>query len=372
MIDPAEFVEKLQSNDFNFYAGVPDSLLSSFCAYIDDCKSTQHIISANEGNAVALAIGHHLASNKYGVVYMQNSGLGNIVNPITSLADKKVYEIPMLLIIGWRGEPGEKDEPQHIKQGEVTQKQLDLLDIPYVVMDKDSDLNEIIFFVKEKLKFLNTPVAILVKKGSFKKYKSKKKLKSQSSLSRESALSSILDVINKDDLIVSTTGKTSRELFELRENRDESNQDFLTVGGMGHASSIALGISMTCLERKVICIDGDGAFLMHMGASSIAGFSDQSNFIHILLNNGMHESVGGQPTVGNLLDFKKIANASGYKSFFSISSKEDLLNIWDNKFIGPILIEIKIKGGSRDDLGRPTVTAIQNKISFMNKINKKK
>jgi phosphonopyruvate decarboxylase len=368
MINPKEFVDNLQSNGFGFFAGVPDSLLSSFCAYIDDDDSVEHVITANEGNAIALAMGYHLATNKCGVVYMQNSGLGNIVNPITSLADKKVYETPMLLLVGWRGEPGVKDEPQHVKQGEITLQQLHLLEIPYIIMDKHSKNDEVISSALKLIKRTNTPVAIVVKKGSFTKYKTRKEYIPLSAFSRETALNAILDNCNESDLVVSTTGKTSRELFELREARNEKNEDFLTVGGMGHASSIALGVSIGCPDKKVICIDGDGAFLMHMGSAAIAGFSKQKNFVHILLNNGMHESVGGQPTVGSNLDIGKITVACGYSSYLCISNQTELKNMWNECADGPTFIEIKISGGSRADLGRPTASALENKVSFMNKI----
>jgi phosphonopyruvate decarboxylase len=371
MIDPEHFVNKLKSHQLNFFAGVPDSLLSSFCAFIDDNKSIEHVITANEGNAVSLAMGYHFATNKFGVVYMQNSGLGNIVNPITSLVDKKVYKIPMLMIIGWRGEPNIKDEPQHIKQGEITLEQLDLLEIPYLIMDKNSHSDDLINQAVELIKKLNTPVAIIVKKDTFSKYSTTKIFPPLSNFSRECALSLILDNCSEDDLVVATTGKTSRELYELREKRQEKNADFLTVGGMGHASSIALGVSMGCKSKKVICIDGDGAFLMHMGAAAISGFSKQKNFIHILLNNGMHESVGGQPTVASNLDISKIAIACGYSSYSCITTEselEKLTNMLGSDANGPSFIEIKIKGGSRKDLGRPKVSALENKISFMDKI----
>lgn len=367
MIDPKHFVDSLAREGMDYYAGVPDSLLKDFCAYVDDYGSTKkHIITANEGNAIGIAAGYHMATGKYPIVYLQNSGLGNIINPITSLADKEVYSIPILLIVGWRGEPNIKDEPQHIKQGRITLEQLELLEIPYKIVEQTSDAEELAIWAKEKLTENSAPVALIVRKGAFANYKSKCKGGMNSSLGREEALNVLLSLID-DACIVSTTGKTSREVFELRVQRGESHRDFLTVGSMGHTLSIALGVAMGKPNKKVVCLDGDGSTLMHLGAIPIVGSIAPDNLVHVILNNAAHESVGGQPTVAGALDFKSIAHASGYTAYAVVSSLEDITAAWQQLASqkGPAMLEVRIVNGSRDDLGRPTSTPIENKQAFM-------
>jgi phosphonopyruvate decarboxylase len=368
MIDPRGFCDVLGKYGIAFFCGVPDSLLKNLCAYIDDNLSAdQHIITANEGNAVGLAMGRFLGSHAPAAVYMQNSGLGNAVNPLTSLADTQVYSIPMLLIIGWRGEPGIKDEPQHVMQGQITEQQLSIMDIPYVVMDRQSDSDTSLAPLLEKMTLENRPVAILIKKNTFSAFKSANQLPSVYSLVREDALNTLLSSFAKDDIVVSTTGKTSREVFELRQQRGEPASDFLTVGGMGHTSSIAMGVALAAPNRRVIAIDGDGSMLMHMGAMPIIGHHSSCNLIHIVLNNQCHESVGGQPTVAGEIDIEKMAIASGYKAYFCASDKESVAKSWSHIGLdsGPVLFEIKIAKGSRDNLGRPTSSPIENKNAFM-------
>jgi phosphonopyruvate decarboxylase len=368
VIEPRVFFESMSQRGVGFYAGVPDTLLANFCAYVDEQGGReQHLITANEGNAVALAMGFHMATGKVAAVYMQNSGLGNTVNPLTSLADPEVYKVPMLLIIGWRGEPGVKDEPQHIKQGRVTQPQLDVLEIPYWVLDADSDVASVLDAAFSIMGERNAPVALLVRKDTFAKYKPQHQWPETATLMREAALEQLLDLCAVDDLIVSTTGKTSREIFELRAKSGQAQRDFLTVGGMGHTSSIALGVAIGQPQRRVVCLDGDGSLLMHMGAMPvIAGFKP-SRFVHVLLNNGSHESVGGQATAAGHVDFQQLANACGYTSYALATTTDNLKTAWQqltNK-VGPVLLEVKIRNGSRDDLGRPTSTAEQNKLAFM-------
>jgi phosphonopyruvate decarboxylase len=368
MIAPQALFETLRRHDVGFFAGVPDSLLANFCAYVDDHGGEkQHVITANEGNAVALAAGYHMATGGIAAVYMQNSGLGNAVNPLTSLADPEVYKLPMLLIIGWRGEPGFKDEPQHVKQGRVTPGQLDLLEIPYEVLDAGSDIELMIPRLLETAKRSNAPVALLVRKDAFAKYKSQRKAAGLSEMTREHALDVILSLADSQDLVVSTTGKTSREVFELRVRRGEAQRDFLTVGGMGHTSSIALGVALGRPDRRVLCLDGDGSVLMHMGALPVIGSLRPLNLVHVVLNNASHESVGGQPTVAGHLDFKALALASGYTRYERATDAESLRNAWQalSQASGPVLLEVRIKQGSRDDLGRPTSTAEENKLAFM-------
>lgn len=368
MIDPHSFCDVLGKSGVDFFCGVPDSLLKNLCAYIDDNFSAdQHIITANEGNAVGLAMGRFLGSHAPAVVYMQNSGLGNAVNPLTSLADPQVYSIPMLLVIGWRGEPGIKDEPQHVMQGQITEQQLSIMGIPYVVMDSQSDSEAVLAPLLKTMTAQSRPVAVLIKKGTFSAFKSVNQLPSVYSLVREDALNTLLSVFARDDIVVSTTGKTSREVFELRQQRGELASDFLTVGGMGHTSSIAMGVALAAPNRRVIAIDGDGSMLMHMGALPIIGNHGSSNLVHIVLNNQCHESVGGQPTVAGEIDIENLATASGYKAYFCASDLNSITNSWSSIAAdsGPILFEIKIAKGSRDNLGRPTSSPIENKNAFM-------
>lgn len=371
MVNPELFIKTLQSNGVKFFAGVPDSLLKNVCAYITDNVSPDHnIITANEGSAVGVAAGHYLATGEVPMVYMQNSGIGNAVNPLLSLADEKVYSIPMLVMIGWRGEPGVHDEPQHVKQGAVTLSLLDAMEIPWLVLPENDDeattsIDSIIANCKKTLK----PHAIVIKKGTFGPYKLKTKVPNGNPVCREDAMKCVVDSIPSDSIIVSTTGKLSRELYEYRDSKGQSHEsDFLTVGSMGHSSSIALGIALAKPGRKVFCFDGDGAFIMHMGAISNIGNLAPENYIHVLFNNGAHESVGGQPTLGFNIDVPAIALACGYKRAVTVTSEEEIKYTLSDllKTEGPTLIEIKIGINSRDNLGRPKTIPIENKVAFMN------
>lgn len=368
MISPSEFCASLAKRNIDFYCGVPDSLLKPLCAYIDDAlPSDKHVITANEGNALAIAAGRYLGSGNAAAVYLQNSGLGNVINPLTSLADKQVYSIPMLLIIGWRGEPGVKDEPQHVKQGAITESQLDLLDIPYVVIDSSSELGSVLPPLLANMIDASCPVALLVRKNTFLAYKKQLNSYPEYSLPREKALSAILELLSPQDLVVSTTGKTSREVFEIRQARGQRNSDFLTVGAMGHTSSIAFGVASASPDKRVVALDGDGSMLMHMGALPIIGNHAAANLVHVVLNNQSHESVGGQPTVAGHIDLEKVALACGYRDYQAVDNLESLSQAWQSLSgkTGPVMLEVKIAKGSRDNLGRPTSTPIQNKIAFM-------
>ena len=368
MISPKLIFNQLKKNNISLFAGVPDSLLSNFCSYLDDyAEPGRHIITANEGNAIALAVGYYLSTGKIGAVYMQNSGIGNAVNPLVSIADADVYQIPLLMLIGWRGEPGVSDEPQHVKQGRITPAQLDLLEIPYFILDANVDAVKIVNEACSKIKKNNGPVAILIRKNTFSKYKNKKLPIVNSSFQREDAIKTILELTTDEDVLISTTGKTSRELFELRVARGEVQRDFLTVGGMGHTASIALGVALGNVNKRVVCLDGDGSLLMHMGMMPIIGSLKIHNLIHVLLNNSSHESVGGQPTVAGQIDFMSLSKACGYSDYQVASDSKSLSMCWAklNGGTGAVMLEIKIANGSRDDLGRPTDTPVQNKYSFM-------
>lgn len=367
--------ELLEIIGADFYTGVPDSQLKALCDYLMSeymIDSKHHIIAANEGNCTALAAGYHLATGKVPVVYMQNSGEGNIINPVASLLNDKVYAIPMVFIIGWRGEPGVHDEPQHIYQGEITLKLLDDMDISSFVITKETINDEVKDKMEEFRKRLakGKQVAFVIKKGALS-FDEKVQYKNNNEMTREEIIRHIVK-ISDEDPIISTTGKASRELFEIREENNQSHKyDFLTVGSMGHSSSIALGVALNKPEKKIWCIDGDGAVLMHMGAMAVIGANNPKNLIHIVINNGAHETVGGMPTVANNIDVVAVAKACGYKNVVSVSSFDSLDKELEfaKKRNELSLIEVKCSIGARDNLGRPTTTALENKKNFMDYLN---
>lgn len=369
MIRPEYFIEKLKENGIDCFAGVPDSLLKNICAYITDhCDARHHIITANEGAAVGLAAGHYLATGKPACVYMQNSGEGNIINPLASLTDPEVYNIPVLLLIGWRGRPGSHDEPQHVKQGKVTTGLLNAMGINFDVLSKDEDKAEKQIFYAVKALQNEEVYALVIEKDTFDDYKLQNVEKNDLMMSREEAIQTVAAALGEKDCVVSTTGMISRELFEYRTTMNQGHErDFLTVGSMGHASQIALGIAMDQPNRRIWCFDGDGAIIMHMGSMAIVASKKPKNYIHVVFNNGAHDSVGGQPTVGLNIDLPRIARAVGYKHTYSVSTKGDLTDVLKEIKIqdGLSLLEIKVKKGNRIDLGRPTTTPIQNKEALM-------
>ncbi len=376
MIAPNDFTHALTQAGIRFVTGVPDSLLKEVCAcFTQNLPSDDHVIATNEGAAVALALGHYLATCQPALVYMQNSGLGNIVNPITSLVDPQVVGVPMLLMVGWRGEmqaDGQQihDEPQHVKQGQVTEQQLQLLDIPYQIIDaQTTDIAKLLQSLIAQAEARQGPVALLVRKQTFAKFVSTNINANPiiNLLSRETVITSLMQVLPEDVPVVATTGMASRELHEYRKAQGHRNagQDFLTVGGMGHASQIACGIAMQMPRRKVLCLDGDGAMLMHMGSLLLS--AKQDNLIHVVINNGAHDSVGGQPTLAKGHDLTEIAKACGYglclnaRTIFEV--KASLLEALT--YDGSCFIEVLCKCGAREDLGRPDRTPAQNKQAFM-------
>ncbi|MFC2002701.1 phosphonopyruvate decarboxylase [Chloroflexota bacterium] len=374
MLSPKLFFELLLEREIEFFVGVPDSILKSFCAYITDhTQKGNHIICANEGAAVGLAVGYHLATKKVALVYMQNSGLGNAANPLLSLADREVYSVPVLMMIGWRGEPGYKDEPQHIKQGRVMLAMIEAMEVPYKIITGDSEaannaVQEAIIYMKEN----SAPFALIVRAGAFDSYTMKDMGKLSIPLPREDAIKLIVNSLGDEDIVISTTGTSSRELFEYREALNQGHgRDFLTVGSMGHASQIALGVARQKQYRKVVCLDGDGAAIMHMGSMAINGIQKCANFMHIILNNGAHDSVGGQPTVGFDIDFKEVARAVGYRTILAAETTEEVVQAMHvlKKSKGPSFLEIRVNKGYRKDLGRPTIAPVENKKAFMEFLN---
>lgn len=364
-----KFVETIGAD---FYTGVPDSQLKALCNYLMHTYGIDpehHIIAANEGNCTALAAGYHLATGKVPVVYMQNSGEGNIINPVASLLNDKVYAIPVIFVIGWRGEPGVHDEPQHIYQGEVTLKLLEDMGIEAFVIGKDTSVDELESVMKRYREILanGRDVAFVIRKGALS-YDEKVEYKNDNTMTREEIIRHIV-AVSCADPIVSTTGKASRELFEIRAAAGEEHKfDFLTVGSMGHSSSIALGIALNKPSQKIWCIDGDGAALMHMGSMAVLGSIKPDNLIHIVINNAAHETVGGMPTAAGSIDLVGIARSCGYDSAVradSFSELDSALKAARNK-TGLCFIEAACSIGARDDLGRPTTTALENKQNFMN------
>ena len=378
MISPESLLACFQERGISFFTGVPDSLLKDFGSVLTALPHENHIIAANEGGAVGLAIGYHLATGKVPVAYMQNSGLGNSVNPLLSLADKRVYSVPMILLIGWRGEPGAKDEPQHLSQGEATTTILEAMGIPWRPLGVSVDqVAETVAWAMSIAETCSQAVAILVSKGAFHKSLGSEKAKDfpKKGLTRERAIEIVLENLNPDDVIVSSTGMISRELFEIT-SQSASKQlptYFMTIGGMGHASQIALGISLNS-TRRVVCLDGDGAALMHLGGMATIGTIRGFNLAHIVLNNEVHDSVGGQPTAAAKMSLTKVAESCGYgivapRATSEAEFRDSLLSILHGD--GARFLEVKVLPGHRSNLGRPSQTPGQSKIDFMQSLSSK-
>lgn len=372
MIAPKDFYNALTDAGVNFFTGVPDSLLKEFCAYVDAVLPPEsHVISANEGSAVGIAAGHQMATGGIPLVYLQNSGLGNTVNPLLSLADPEVYSIPMIVLVGWRGAPGIKDEPQHIKQGRVTEAMLAAMEIPYRILGDDPDAClAAVHWATETARTVSGPVVLLAHKGVFGKSDAKadRAPEPPGLLSREAAIATVTRTLGPDCVFVATTGMISRELYEQRIHQGQSGAtDFLTVGSMGHASQIAFGLSNALPDRRVVCLDGDGAVLMHMGGLATVGVLGRGNFLHVILNNGAHDSVGGQPTVAFQASLPRVAEACGYARVIGpVRTGEEIeAAIRDLAgATGPRLLEIHVTRGSRADLGRPKESPLVNKQKF--------
>ena len=361
--------------DADFYTGVPDSLLRPLCDWLIKTygtEPTRHIIAANEGNCAAIAAGYHLATGKIPIVYMQNSGEGNIINPLASLLNEKIYSIPMIFVVGWRGEPNVHDEPQHIFQGEITCELLTLMGVKNFVVDKDTSPDELRGVMDSYRKILAAGkcVAFVIRKGALT-FDEKISYANSFVMRREDVLRKIIDIAAQD-FIIATTGKTGRELFELREANGQNHaHDFLTVGSMGHCSSIALGLALNRPGKNFWCVDGDGALLMHMGALAVIGAAKPQNLIHVAINNCAHESVGGLPTAAAKIDLPKIARACGYPEVFKATTFDELEIALRRAKAARTLtfLEVECAIGSRNDLGRPTTTPAENKLNFMAELN---
>lgn len=376
MISPQSFFHVLERMGVTFISGVPDSLLKDFCAFLEAfVPPDRHVIAVNEGSAVGLASGHFLASGRLPMVYLQNSGLGNAINPLLSLADPEVYGLPLVAMIGWRGEPGVKDEPQHVKQGRVTPSLLEAMEVPYRVLDGDEDqAAEIAKWACESALKRSGPVAILVRDGVFNRAANKKHrpFSDTGMMIREAAISLVISAIYSESTIIATTGMISRELHELRvRDKQPRCHDFLTVGSMGHASQIALGVCIARPNANVVCLDGDGAALMHLGGMATIGASPIGNLLHIVLNNGAHDSVGGQPTVGFDVSLTGVAKACGYNEVVGPLTREEEISEairYLTLMKGRRFLELRVDKGSRSDLGRPKDSPAQNKVVFSAKL----
>ena len=357
MISSKYFLKFLLKKKINFFTGVPDSLLKFFLNELNLISKNNNITAVNEGSAVSMAIGYYLATKKIPCVYMQNSGLGNAINPLASLAHKKVYSVPMVLIVGWRGGPSYHDEPQHKVKGKITLKLLKLLKVKYEILNnKVKNFNKFSKLIRYSEKN-STPVAIIVEKNTFEQNKKIRidKTKNKSVYRRE-IIEILLKKIKKKTKLISTTGYTSRELNQLRSQRKLYNgQDFYLVGGMGHATSVALGVALKT-KNKVVCLDGDGSLLMHMGSLSTVGYFKNKNFLHIMFNNKSHESVGGQKVLSDQVDFKNMILSLGYKNYSLVSNKKEFNKRIDT-FLnskGPSFINILTRKGILKDLKRPS------------------
>lgn len=372
MISPTAFLDTLKHLGVNFYVGVPDSLMKGLnFEIINTCTKDEHVIASNEGSAVGHAIGHYAATKNLAAVYMQNSGLGNSYNPLISLADTAVYSIPMLLLIGWRGEldienKQLKDEPQHVKQGQITLSTLTAMDIPYIVIDRtelnwQADIEKLV----ESSKIERRPVAVVFRKDTFENIPlSLAPLAIKQEMTREEAIKTIVKYSTPNDIFIASTGMISRELFEIRKKVNMLHEtDFLTVGGMGHASQIATRIAANFPKRRIICLDGDGALMMHTGG--MAECSGHDNFLHIVLNNGAHDSVGGQPTQAFRINLQQIAFGFGYEQVYKSTCKNEIIDTLKSTSKGSTFMEVQCKRGNRKDLGRPDMSPKENLNNFM-------
>lgn len=378
MIDPKRFLEFLQASGVGFFTGVPDSHLNGFCNYLrQELPGHQHVIAANEGNAVAIAAGHYFKSGTLPLVYMQNSGLGNTVNPLASLTDRHVFSVPLVLLIGWRGEPGTGDWAQHVTQGRITTGLLDLLDIPYVIAEDDADqLEKDLAPLLEWARSERRPVAIIGRKGVFSSSEKENIVDDLYPMSREEAIEILLDQLPEDTIYAATTGRATRELYFLRDSRGESHAfDFLNVGAMGHTSSVALGLSLAAPDRQVVCLDGDSAAIMHLGALAMAEEARGSRFLHVILNNGAHESVGGQPSAGYRIDFTAMAKAAGYRtSEGPAKNREDLVRQIGELTgeAGPAFIDVRIHKGMKGSLPPLDIDHLDLVNQLMDELQKEK
>lgn len=375
MIDPKGLVDALAERGVDFACGVPDSLMEPLCTYLATLPRGRHVMAANEGAAVGLGIGHYLGTGDPALVYLQNAGIGNAINPLISLANPEVYGTPMLLLVGWRGQPGTRDEPQHMVQGRLMTPILEAADVPWTTLPPDfDDAVTCLADALQKAKDLSSPYVVLVERGTFAPYESEIPANDEGSSlsSREEALVALLDATGDQGVFVATTGMLGRELYEYREQSGSfAGRDFLTVGGMGHASSIALGVALERPDREVWCLDGDGAVLMHLGSLAVVADQAPPNFHHVVFNNGVHDSVGGQPTAMRSVDLPAAARAFGYRYSSAVSDVATLGEVVAKMraHTGPTLIDLHVRPGNREGIGRPQRSPAQAKTAFLTSLD---
>lgn len=375
MVELQKLFPALHGMGLNFFTGVPDSLLNDFCLYlVNNMPNNQHVMAANEGNAIGIAAGYHMATGEIPVVYMQNSGIGNATNPLLSLTHKDVYSIPLILVIGWRGDPAIQDHAQHKKQGELTPVLMKDMDIPYEILDSDDTVIEQFAWAAEQAKKSNSPVALIVKKAILTQKEKKQEYADSPLMNREEAISAVLDVLGNDAIYLATTGRATRELHEqIMQHGYDYGIEFLNVGAMGHLSSIGLGLAMGAPDKKIVVFDGDAAAIMHMGSFATNGRYQPTNLIHIVLNNGVNESVGGQKSSGQIIDLTTVANGCGYLTLNKpVESKEELKNIVkrlaeDNHLS---FIDVHVRQGIRKDLPGLKIEHQVAKQSLMSNLKK--
>lgn len=370
-----ELYDPLVANGVDYFCGVPDTITGPFSHFLEANAKDRHVITANEGNAIGLAIGYHIATGKIPLVYMQNSGLSNAMDPLTSLADRSVLSTPMLLLVGWRGQPGRQDESHHTRQGLITPDLLHSLEIPFDTLSRDpSEANQQVSEMIKNAGDQIRPHALLIEQSSFAEYSSDIAPFGNYPMSREEAVGTVVDALDETTIVVASIGKLSRELFEYRQkNEQDPSKDLLVVGGMGHASSIALGIAQQKPEKKIFCFDGDGSVLMHLGALATIGNLGPGNFYHVVFNNGVHDSVGGQPITARNVDLPAIARACGYR-YATAQNESQLVTkevVKIQQDVGPALLEVKVQPGARTNLTRPTIRPKENKELLMSFLERK-
>lgn len=373
MINQKYLFDQLNSMGLNFFTGVPDSLLNDFCLHlVNNVPDSQHIMAANEGNAIGIAAGYHMATGQVPVVYMQNSGIGNATNPLLSLTHKEIYSIPLILVIGWRGDPDIKDHAQHKKQGELTPVLMTDMDIPYEILDADETVVEKFAWAVRTAREINSPVALIAKKAILTQKEKKQEYAESKLMNREEAISAVLDVLGDDAIYLATTGRATRELHEQIMMHGFSHEiEFLNVGAMGHLSSIGLGLALGAPNKRIVVFDGDAAAIMHMGSLATNGRYQPKNLIHIVLNNGVNESVGGQKSSGQVIDLTTIAKGCGYSTLPSyVESKEDFQNavIQFAKSDHLSFVDIHVRQGIRKDMPGLKIEHQQAKKAMMNYI----
>ena len=369
-----DFWKILKGEELAFFSGVPDSTFKDWMSFLsvnNGKDGLQNIIAVNECEAAAICAGYHLATGKIGVLYCQNSGFGKTINPLTSLLDPDIYSIPLLLLIGWRGEPGIKDEPQHKKMGRILLPLLQTLEIPHEFLpDNLPDAKKAIAYAKDYMAKNSAPYALIARSGIFEKYGADEQSLNGFEMSREEAIKIIVDNLDGDEIVISTTGKTSRELFEYREAKGQGHaHDFLTVGSMGCAAGIAFGAAVSRPDKQFIIFDGDGAALMQLGTMATIGHYAPKKLVHFIFDNNSYESTGGQPSISETVKFEEIARACGYEGSLVARDMPELGAILKKMPAGPFLIVVKVNSSSRSGLGRPTASPLENKNSLMKELN---